>query len=694
MLVSVHRVGTEGEDQVCADIAAFGIADVLGADDGTDQLLRVGPVFIFVQAGQVVFHGLAGSASALNGLGADIGSMAAGVCDLKGVVVHILAGDPVFKTVDGRLLGIAQVDVAGQAVSGDVVGRVEAAGRDRVGQVDPEQVIGRQFSVFLYLFPVIEQGAVFNDSVLFHGMVIDSCILIQDGIEIQGVKRRDVGVRRRGLCCVAGGFGLCICFVCGSCTGIAFRAVGSPGSILIIFSVLTSFFFIGFFIISFFLIICIFRGFLVVIFRICGFCLLTGFFFRIFINFVIQSLLVFVQVRCFRICGILAHSVLALSILIRRSCVRFRTRTLRILHGLITCLAGLRFVALCRVSFGGRAFSAPLNVLIVLTAGQCPVLHGCFLRNGFHIRLLIGFLIRLLNRLLVSFLIGFLIGLLIGLLIKLLRGLRVRKDGLFGKVRIPVLSAVEAVSAGLRIDKFHAAGKIVPAFEFIPAEVISAKILASGILIKLASDLVSRAEVIFLPIKNISALVISSEIPLAGFISSALRADRSGTDDSFSIGKTGIRSPCVVLIALWSVCMDLFAAYQDLFITGFVVVVAPGLLKSADQLPVFLIALAVMNMFSFRADQVSFLIITAVFRTVLMLRDPTGEHLLHPEAVLCMDMAVCLLLRAGQLQLIAGIVMLVGFYTTLRFLFHGDGRKDQRVGRHKHDKSRHDTDSS
>ena len=121
---------------------------------------------------------------------------------------------------------------------------------------------------------------------------------------------------------------------------------------------------------------------------------------------------------------------------------------------------------------------------------------------------------------------------------------------------------------------------------------------------------------------------------------------------------------------------------------------APGLLKSADQLPVFLIALAVMNMFSFRADQVSFLIITAVFRAVLMLRDLTGEHLLHPEAVLCMDMAVCLLLRAGQLQLIAGIVMLMGFYTTPRILFHGDGRKDQRIGRHKHDKSRHDTDSS
>ena len=264
MLVLRDGVGGEGKDKVCSEDSVF-----LGANGGGDEFLVVVVLEVFIE----VVRGGAVAVDSFNAEGLVVGVE---IGDLESLVVDVLGSDAVDVGVDGVDLGIGQVDVFRESVAGCGVGLVEGARGDGVRQIDPEEVIFPEYGIFVCLHPVgdigcgrilvfvccgigrgVHFGVVrvgigcelsfgfvresFSCGLFFRVVsrdpfrrlvlrslvvVVDSCVLIQDSIEVEFFECRDVaGGGCVGVCGsvgrVGGGSGRCVvCPVRGVCRSI------------------------------------------------------------------------------------------------------------------------------------------------------------------------------------------------------------------------------------------------------------------------------------------------------------------------------------------------------------------------------------------------------------------------------------------------------------------------------------------
>ena len=128
------------------------------------------------------------------------------------------------------------------------------------------------------------------------------------------------------------------------------------------------------------------------------------------------------------------------------------------------------------------------------------------------------------------------------------------------------------------------------------------------------------------------------------------------------------------------------ATCQNLLVAGTVVVVTFAFVQSTGKFPVFLIAGAVMGMFSLAAGEVS-IFIKAGF-IMLMFRNCTSQLFRDCIAVIRMVMSIGLLQPADQLFFIAICRMLMGGNSTTGLALHRDRRQDQSIGGNKYHNSR------
>ena len=130
--------------------------------------------------------------------------------------------------------------------------------------------------------------------------------------------------------------------------------------------------------------------------------------------------------------------------------------------------------------------------------------------------------------------------------------------------------------------------------------------------------------------------------------------------------------------------MDFFAASKDLLIAVLCVVMAFRLRDPACQFPDFLITLLVMPMLHHFTNEISFIVIAAVFRAVLMLFCLADKSRGYTIAAFVMMVSVALRNVTDQFLGITGIIMLVGFNAAICLFLHCDGGKDKGIGRYKH----------
>ena len=121
--------------------------------------------------------------------------MLLGVRDLECVIIHIHTGEAVLCLVDFLDLLIGQVEIFRKAVSGDCVCLIQAAGRNRVCQINPEKVIFPEYSVFLYLLPVCSLSAGVRFLVGCRPVIVDRGIVVQKLLEIQLFKCGHIALR-------------------------------------------------------------------------------------------------------------------------------------------------------------------------------------------------------------------------------------------------------------------------------------------------------------------------------------------------------------------------------------------------------------------------------------------------------------------------------------------------------------------
>ena len=134
--------------------------------------------------------------------------------------------------------------------------------------------------------------------------------------------------------------------------------------------------------------------------------------------------------------------------------------------------------------------------------------------------------------------------------------------------------------------------------------------------------------------------------------------------------------------------MDFFAASKDFLIAVLCVVMAFRLRDLACQFPDFLITLLVMPMLHYFTNEISFIVIAAVFHAVFMLSRLTYKVEFCSVTALVMMVTFTFRNVTDQFLGITGIIMLVGFDAAIGFLFHRNGRKDQRISRYKNNNGR------
>ena len=214
MLVLFNAIGGKSEDQVLTQIRvllsvnAISIIDIFHTGYCADVLSGI----IRVCAGlsgllcQVVLNSFVRSAGSFYSFYTEVGVVHVRICDFQRRQINILSGKAVDIFVDGFDLGICQVEVGRKPVAGDRVGRVEASGRNRVTQIDPEKVIASEFHVIHILHQVSIISVIRNPVPVFcrdgrtvfyslsvrYVMIVDAGAVIEDCVEVDSLQQRDI----------------------------------------------------------------------------------------------------------------------------------------------------------------------------------------------------------------------------------------------------------------------------------------------------------------------------------------------------------------------------------------------------------------------------------------------------------------------------------------------------------------------
>ena len=183
MRVFFDGVGTESEDQISSLVfTGFLVIDLFSFDCGADIFL-------------VVFLRLfTGAAGAFYRFQSQVSGVALDICDLKTVIFNILGRYSVFALVDRVDLLVRQVKTVGKAVPGNVIGRVNSISGECVAEIHTDDIRAVQLCVLVRLVPVGNSGAVLNFLVFRHMVVVDACPAVQDGLELQFLFFRNIGI--------------------------------------------------------------------------------------------------------------------------------------------------------------------------------------------------------------------------------------------------------------------------------------------------------------------------------------------------------------------------------------------------------------------------------------------------------------------------------------------------------------------
>ena len=234
--VFLDAVGGKCEDQVLAKVSAFfsvdavHVIDILHGYSRRDILGRFAAGFS--EFGKVCFRVIRGSPGPFHSCCTQVCLVEVRICDFQSLVINILRSHPIHGFVDSPDLGIRQVEVGRQSVSGRRVGLIQGSGRNRIRQIDPEKVVLPEFSgisifsVVRYSGPLLSgnNGAVLDGLAVSRGMAIDTGAVIEHCVKIEGIQLRDIGVRivvRIGQCgqCRCG----CLCFSVAGILGAVFQ---------------------------------------------------------------------------------------------------------------------------------------------------------------------------------------------------------------------------------------------------------------------------------------------------------------------------------------------------------------------------------------------------------------------------------------------------------------------------------------
>ena len=96
--------------------------------------------------------------------------------------------------------------VGGEPVAGDRIGRVEASGRNRVAQINPEKVIASEFRFIHILHPFLiirnpfpvfcrDGRTVFYSLTVRYVIIVDAGAVIEDCVEIDSLQGGDILIR-------------------------------------------------------------------------------------------------------------------------------------------------------------------------------------------------------------------------------------------------------------------------------------------------------------------------------------------------------------------------------------------------------------------------------------------------------------------------------------------------------------------